>query len=166
MLLTGPISRERFGDIDLNDPFFDSLKADYREFPEWFARKHDNEAWVLREEKRVLAFLYLKEEVGPLDDVAPSRPTARRLKAGTMKVDAQGTRLGERFLRLMFDEALERQVTETYVTVFPKHEGLVKLLMFGVSPSRAPRVRPMESRMSTFVRCPGRDAESTKTTRS
>ena len=128
MLHTGPITRERFDQIDLDDPFFDSLKADYREFSEWFARKHDNEAWILREDERVLAFLYLKEESGALDDVTPPRPAGRRLKAGTMKVDAQGMRLGERFLRLMFDDALARGVEEIYVTVFPKHQGLVKLL--------------------------------------
>jgi L-amino acid N-acyltransferase YncA len=128
MLLTGPITREGFGKIDLTDPFFDSLKADYSEFAEWFAGKRDKEAWVLRENDKILAFLYLKEETEALDDVEPPRPPLRRLKAGTMKVDAHGTRLGERFLRLMFDEALERQVKEIYVTVFPKHEGLTSLL--------------------------------------
>lgn len=128
MLLTGPITRERFGDIDLGDPFFDSLKDDYREFAEWFSRKREKDAWVLREDGKIRAFLYLKLETGPLDDVAPSRPAAKRLKAGTMKVVAHGTRLGERFLRLIFDEALEQAVDEIYVTVFPKHEPLVKLL--------------------------------------
>jgi L-amino acid N-acyltransferase YncA len=128
MLLTGPIIRERFGDINLEDRFFDSLKADYREFPEWFASKREKEAWVLREEGRVMAFLYLKEEQGPLNEVEPRRPSARRLKAGTMKVDAHNTRLGERFLRLMFEQALELKVDEIYVTVFPKHDGLIKLL--------------------------------------
>jgi L-amino acid N-acyltransferase YncA len=128
MLLTGPITVERFGDLDLSDPFFDSLKSDYQEFPDWFKRKHDNEAWVLRNEQGIQAFLYLKEETGSLDDVEPPRPAARRMKAGTMKVEARGTRLGERFLRLMFDQALERHVEEIYVTVFPKHEGLINLL--------------------------------------
>ncbi len=129
MLLTGPIRLERFGDIDLVDSFFGSLKEDYAEFGDWFARKRDKEAWILRADGQVRAFLYLKEELGTLDDIEPSRPHARRLKAGTMKVDAHGTRLGERFLRLMFDEALDRRVEEIYVTVFPKHEGLIELLV-------------------------------------
>ena len=30
-----------FGEIDLADPFFDSLKADYVEFSEWYRRKAD-----------------------------------------------------------------------------------------------------------------------------
>ncbi|WP_279717386.1 hypothetical protein [Chelonobacter oris] len=35
---------ERFQDIDLNDPFFDSLKLDYKEFSDWFVKKHNEEA--------------------------------------------------------------------------------------------------------------------------
>ena len=27
---------KRFADVNLNDPFFDSLKASYREFSDWF----------------------------------------------------------------------------------------------------------------------------------
>lgn len=29
----------KFSDVDLNDRFFDSLKNDYEEFPNWFAKK-------------------------------------------------------------------------------------------------------------------------------
>ncbi len=128
MLIPGPISLQRFENIDINDPFFDPLKADYQEFSDWFSGKRDKEAWVLREGQHIQAFLYLKLETGPLADIEPPRPAARRFKAGTMKVDAHGTRLGERFLKLMFDHALEQRVEEIYVTVFPKHQGLVKLL--------------------------------------
>lgn len=31
------LERRKFKDIDLDDPFFDSLKAEYEEFPIWFA---------------------------------------------------------------------------------------------------------------------------------
>lgn len=27
-----------FIDVDLDDPFFDSLKSDYQEFPDWFKK--------------------------------------------------------------------------------------------------------------------------------
>jgi L-amino acid N-acyltransferase YncA len=104
------------------------LKEDYREFPAWFARKGKEEAWVLREKGRLSAFLYLKPEEGPLEDIEPSRPAASRLKAGTLKVEARGTRLGERFIRLILEEALERGVDEVYTTVFEKHAKLVELL--------------------------------------
>lgn len=125
----GPIERVRFGDLDVDDPFFDSLRADYAEFREWFARKSGEEAWIVRGEGGGLCgFLYLKLENDALADIAPERPTAKRLKAGTMKVEAHGTRLGERFVRLILDQALAAEVEEVYVTVFPKHQALIDLL--------------------------------------
>ncbi|HCO0253770.1 TPA: N-acetyltransferase, partial [Escherichia coli] len=30
---------EKFSDFDHNDPFFDSLKKDYKEFPLWLEKK-------------------------------------------------------------------------------------------------------------------------------
>ena len=33
------IKLKRFSDIDINDPFFDSLKDDYRGFVKWFNKK-------------------------------------------------------------------------------------------------------------------------------
>lgn len=124
----GPIERVKFEDLNLDDPFFTSLKEDYREFPAWFAKKGKEDAWVLREQGRLLAFLYLKPEDGALNDVDPPRPAARRLKAGTLKVEPHGTRLGERFIRLILEEALQREVDEVYTTVFAKHAKLVELL--------------------------------------
>ena len=38
------ISLRKFADIDLNDPFFDSLKEDYPGFEEWFDRKASTKA--------------------------------------------------------------------------------------------------------------------------
>jgi hypothetical protein len=82
----GPIERVEFENLSLDDPFFDSLKEDYREFPAWFARKGKEEAWVLREKGRLSAFLYLKPEEGPLEDIEPSRPAGQP----TQGRDAEG----------------------------------------------------------------------------
>lgn len=38
----------KFRELSLADPFFDSLKAGYREFPDWFARKADEDVYVVR----------------------------------------------------------------------------------------------------------------------
>lgn len=54
-----------FSAIDLGDPFFKSLKEDYREFPEWFDRKATagEEAYVSQpEDGKLDVFLYLKRE--------------------------------------------------------------------------------------------------------
>ena len=49
------------------------------------------------------------------------------MKIGTFKVDATGFRLGERFIKIIFDNALERNVDEVYVTLYENREELVTL---------------------------------------
>jgi len=123
------LNLERFSSVSLADPFFESLKADYAEFGDWFARKSSNEAYVFRgADGAVEGFLYLKIEDGAVEDVHPKLPPARRLKVGTLKINPHGTRLGERFVKKLFDHAISEGVREAYVTVFPKHEALISLL--------------------------------------
>lgn len=123
------LSRDKFKKINLNDPFFDSLKDDYKEFPEWFAKKGEDLAYVFRNDSGMIdGFLYLKIEDGSLTEVTPPLPAARRIKVGTLKINAHGTKLGERFIKKIFDHALSESVDEVYVTVFAKHAPLVALL--------------------------------------
>jgi hypothetical protein len=124
------IQIKSFSDVDLSDPFFDSLKDAYREFSDWFARKSDNRAYVVYGVGgSLLGFLYVKSEMGPVQDITPPLNAARVLKVGTFKIDAHGTKLGERFVKKIFDHALEEKVTHLYVTVFPEHEALISLLV-------------------------------------
>lgn len=133
---------EQFKDIALADPFFDTLKADYPGFAQWFATKGDKTAFTFKAENGALdGFLYLKWEDGEVSDVTPTLPTARRLKVGTFKVNPHGTRLGERFMKRAFDTATEGKAEALYVTVFEKHDALVQLFVrygfvkVGVKPS-------------------------------
>lgn len=121
--------RQPFREISLKDPFFATFKADYAEFGEWFDRKSTEQAWVMYQDGRIVAFLYTKVENGPVLDVDPPRMAARRLKIGSMKADPHGTRLGERLLKKALDEAIQAHVDEVYVTIFAKHEKLVNLLL-------------------------------------
>ena len=123
------LSYELFAQINIEDPFFDSLKADYAEFGVWFARKAAERAYVSRGDKKdVEGFLYLKTEDGEVADVTPALPKMPRLKIGTFKINAHGTRLGERFMKKVFDHALAAGVRQIYVTIFSKHAALVELL--------------------------------------
>lgn len=122
-----PMKRVKFGEISLSDPFFDSLKSDYQEFRHWFERKNSESALVLEEDGHIQAFLYTKVEDGPIEDVSPSLPSARRLKVGTMKVNPHGTRLGERLIKKAIDYALSAKTDEIYVTVFERHGALIDL---------------------------------------
>lgn len=126
------ISVRHFYEIDLNDSFLDSLKSDYPGFEEWFARKSqsNDQAYVQYNDGQLQAFFYMKDESDiPLDDVIPSRPACRRLKVGTFKIDAHKTKLGERFIKKILDQGIVGNYDEIYVTIFPKHVGLISLLM-------------------------------------
>lgn len=117
-----------FNSIDLTNHFFDTLKADYAEFATWFNKKAacDEHAYVLYDDEgNLVAFLYLKLEHDEIKDASPPLPNKRRLKVGTLKIEAHGTRLGERVIKKIMDHATENNVEEIYVTVFPKHERLI-----------------------------------------
>jgi len=124
------ISYEYLSNIKLEDPFFDSLKEDYQKFIEWYMKKSDVDeaAYTFYVNNRLNAFLYLKIENEEHLDISPPLPKKRRIKVGTFKIDAHGTKLGERFIKKIFDVAIESATEEVYVTIFPKHVGLILLL--------------------------------------
>lgn len=120
---------KQFKDIDLNDPFFDSLKKDYKEFEVWFLSNSDRYAYVQYDENHLIeSFLYFKLEYNMIDDVNPIIYAERILKIGTFKVNAHGTKLGERFIKKSLDFAICNNVDVCYVTVFEHQESLIKLL--------------------------------------
>lgn len=123
-----------FGDVDLNDPFFDTFRSSYKEFDKWFAKKCDQEAYICKKDgKQIQGFLYLKVE-GPdesYSNISPAFAPKKRLKVGTFKVESTGFRLGERFIKIIFDNAIAQKVDEIYVTLFtgrPELEALFDLL--------------------------------------
>ncbi len=127
------VRKEYFGNVQLKAQFFDSFRRDYPGFDEWFQRKADEIAYVCRsDDGTLLAFLYLKTELKDesYSDIVPAFDPRKRLKIGTLKVVANGHKLGERFLKVVFDNALQFQVDEIYVTIFrktPDQERLVRL---------------------------------------
>ncbi|AWD70279.1 MULTISPECIES: GNAT family N-acetyltransferase [Acinetobacter] len=123
--------KQKFSEINLENSFFDSLKSDYKEFAEWFKKKADanDEAYVFYTDNQTIdGFLYLKIEHDALTDLIPNMPAKLRLKLGTLKINAHGTKLGERFIKKVFDHLIFNNLDEVYVTVFDHHIGLIKLL--------------------------------------
>lgn len=116
------VQKDHFGNLDLSDEFFASLKEDYPGFEKWFNRKADETVYICRSEGNPIALLYLKVEGEGEDysDITPPLPRKKRLKVGTFKVALNGFRLGERFLKIVFDNALRFHVDEIYVTIFDK----------------------------------------------
>lgn len=116
------VRKECFGNINLRDKFFDTFKEDYVGFDKWFNKKSDEIAYICKSGDKLIAFLYLKSEETNEDysDINPIFSKKKRLKIGTFKVTLNGFKLGERFLKIVFDNALKLKADEIYVTIFPK----------------------------------------------
>ena len=118
----------KFKALSIDDPFFDSLKAGYNEFPKWFASKANEDLYVVDDDAAVLSgMIYLKMESGEVKDVDPPLQKGEWLKVGTLKIEGKGTKLGERVIKKIFDTALDKHATGIYVTVFEVHGSLIKL---------------------------------------
>jgi hypothetical protein len=126
------VRQKLFSDINLEDSFFDSFKEDYPGFEKWFRKKANEKVYVTinKLNNRILSFLFLKREDRDevYSDIEPIFRPKRRLKIGTFKVVSNGVRLGERFLKIIFDNALVNRVDEIYVTIFDKRDEQKRLI--------------------------------------
>lgn len=122
-----------FGQVDICDSFFDSFRDEYPGFDTWFNRKSEENVYICMDGGRLAAFLYFKveSEREPYYNIEPSFQPKKRLKIGTFKVELNGYKLGERFLKIVFDNACKQRVGEIYVTIFPhsfEQKRLISLL--------------------------------------
>lgn len=147
------IKQMKFGEINLSDHFFDTFREDYKDFDKWFLSKCDEFAYVCNFSDEISGFLYIKPEYPHenYSNISPQFTPKKRLKIGTFKVESTGIRVGERFLKIIFDNAKIQNVDEIYVTMFDYREsmnGLIRLLerwgftLFGekISPSGIEKV--------------------------
>lgn len=127
------VKKQYFGNVDICDSFFDSFRGDYLNFDKWYKGKSDEVCYVCYQNNILSAFLFLKveDENENYSDITPSFSRKRRLKIGTFKVTSNGFKIGERFLKIIFDNAIKQKVSEIYVTIFNKtteQERLIALL--------------------------------------
>jgi predicted nucleic acid-binding protein len=127
------VRKSLFGSLDIGDDFFASFKEDYPGYERWFNRKAEETVYVCLSDGKPIALLYLKVEGKTEDytDMDPPLPPKRRIKIGSFKVTLNGFRLGERFLKIVFDNVLRFKVEEIYVTIFDKRieqQRLINLL--------------------------------------
>ena len=117
------VKLKRFDEVDINSTFFDTLREDYegKKFDDWFKKKGNEKAYVFEDnDEKLKGFLYLKieDENENYSDIEPILSPKRRLKVGTFKIERTGVRLGERFLKIIFENAVKWEVDEVYVTLF------------------------------------------------
>lgn len=128
MIELNNIVHKTFAEINLQDPFFQSLRDDYPDFDEWFEAKGDQDAFVQYIDYSIVGFLYLKIEKQIVDDVMPPIYADKILKVGTFKIEAHGTKMGEQFIKIIMDYATNEMVDVCYVTIYKKHKTLIDLL--------------------------------------
>ncbi|PHI18197.1 hypothetical protein CEQ90_19250 [Lewinellaceae bacterium SD302] len=124
------VRKEYFGNIDVSQSFFESFREDYPGFDKWFKKKSDEVAYVCYEDDEIKAFLYIKveNEDENYSDIQPVFPEKKRLKIGTLKVVSTGFKLGERFIKIISDNALQYNVDEIYVTLFDRTDPQRRLI--------------------------------------
>lgn len=128
------VKKMDFAEVDLRDSFFDSFRTDYNEFDNWFNRKSDESCYVCFSDNILTAFLFIKIEnvEENYSEITPVFLKKKRLKIGTLKVTSNGYKIGERFLKTIFDNAILYKVEEIYVTLFnkrPEQEQLIEMLL-------------------------------------
>ena len=119
--LGSPVSIQKttVGELNHQDPIFDSLKQEYDGFIEWLDGIPDRDAWVNWNADGTLgAVLILKyneiEEIG----VDPPLDAKIRLKISTLKVAEckWGSKAGELLVSLAIREAIKNGLEEIYLT--------------------------------------------------
>ena len=127
------VKKVDFAEVNLKNGFFDSFRLDYNEFNDWFKSKSQEPYYVCYSDGILTAFLFIKieNENENYSNISPVFQPKKRLKIGTLKVTGNGYKIGERFLKTIFDNAIQYKVEEIYVTLFakrPEQEQLIEML--------------------------------------
>ena len=129
------LKQEMVHNVNVDDLFFDELKADYPGFVTWFNKiaREGRKAWVHYDNSHLKALLILKDEN---EEVAsePPLPKSKRLKICTLKAEP-GSKIGELLLKLAFQYCIDNRFDEAYLTHIRKREDPLIFLIgqFGFS---------------------------------
>ena len=114
------IKKEKCYNLNINDNFFDSLRADYEgeKFDRWFVEKCQNghrDCLVIQENDKLIGLCIYKFEE-PCYEM-----TGTVLKICTFKLSVSGNKQGELLLRKLFDYSYISNVDWIYVTAYEKN---------------------------------------------
>jgi ribosomal protein S18 acetylase RimI-like enzyme len=125
--------RNRFlYEIDVKQPFFDSLRENYESFDKWYESKSRDhrKSWCIISDTNVQAICIYKKEIRPniTDEDHPLDGDALKLCTFKVGEDVRGRKLGERLLYSAFKYASNQKIPYVYLQVRGKeHEKLVSL---------------------------------------
>ncbi len=125
--------------INLEDSIFDTLKNEYSDFEEWWRNtvcRTERDIFVYKDKQngqdKIKAILIIKEEDQEVLDSEPQKILNDVLKICLFKVDesTRGMKLGERLLKMAFEQALIKKKQKLYLTHFSDKKGdkLVSLI--------------------------------------
>ena len=121
-----------FRTLKLSDSFFDTFKEEYEPYyTQWFKKKGNDWVYtIFDDKKRLRGLLKLKIEDCNEDysDINPVLSPSIRLKVCSFKADYTGRKLGQKFMRLVFDQALKSKVDEIYVTIVKRGTHRFRLI--------------------------------------
>jgi len=131
IMIPPALARTPVYNLNLSDPFFDSLKEGYSEFDAWFKKiKREGRNCLVnyKDDGSIGALLVYKLEEEAIDAI-PSIPRKKRIKLSTFKVAQSGYKIGELFIKLSVDIAISNDVSEVYLTHFIQPDDrLVELI--------------------------------------
>jgi rRNA-processing protein FCF1 len=115
---------------EINDDFFDSLRESYIGFNDWFFKcaKENRHCYLLRIDRKIAAILIFHIEKQSAHNLPNVNMDALKMYTFKVAETVFGFRLGELFLNKMFDLCIKGKINYLYLTVFPHHIQLIKLL--------------------------------------
>lgn len=115
---------------DHADPFFNSLRKDY-DFEGWYAKcmREQRKCWVIEHENKISGLIIYKDELNHDELNNLCVPGNKVLKICLFKTEGvKGEKYGEQLLKTEMDFAYRNKYDSAFLTVFPKHEGLIRLI--------------------------------------
>lgn len=138
VFVPGKFSLRKFSEMNLDDPFFATLKSDYPgsasspSFCVWFKNKaqEGRTALVFSDDQGLGAFICIKNENEPIELKGGTLAACNRVKISTMKIAERfrGQRLGEGAIGLVLWKWQKSRTDEIYVTAFDKQDLLISQL--------------------------------------
>lgn len=117
-------------EINLKDPFFNSLRSDYAGFDVWFAKckREQRQAYVVypANSREIAAIAIFKKETH-----LPNGVEGKVLKICTFKVSSThgGNKLGELLLKAIFEYVEVNSYDYTYLTTYEKQDQLINFII-------------------------------------